>query len=206
MNTTTNPSQRAKQELLLTAGTEPPSRDHTSSVDAAYATAPGAEHRTFELTVASAYDMWLLTTFTGYAGEDLWVSSFTSFQPIEMKLTYRQGTLELPEVRWLADRIFESRLGGSTLQSAAGEVPSATDNSPRPHVLAEFAEQVHKYLDAYDVVEMVKDVSSITDRSYFDVAARAVPCPSKDLAAFELHLLRCVDCIRLTYIDDFYLR
>jgi hypothetical protein len=190
----------------MTAGADAQHRDHASSVDAAFATAPGTEHRTFELTVASIYDMWLLTTFTGYAAEDLWVSSFTPFRPLEMKLTYRQGTLELPEVRWLVDRIFESRLGTSTLQSAADGVPSATANSPRPHVLAEFAEQVHKYLDAYDVVEMVKDVSSVADRSYFDVAARTVPCPSKDLAAFELHLLRCMACIRLTYIDDFYLR
>jgi len=177
-----------------------------SSREAAYATPPGAEHRTIELTVSSIYDMWLLTTFTGYAGEALWVSCFTPFRPIEMKLTYRESTLELPEVRWLIDRIFESDLGSKTLRSAAGDVPPEMVSPPRPHVLAEFAEQVHKYLDAYDVVEMVKYVSSVIDRSYFDVAARTVPCPSKDLAAFELHLRRCMDCIRLTYIDDFYLR
>jgi len=206
MNTQTNPSPRTEQEHQLTAGTENLCREGTNFENAAYETPTGAEHRTFEMTVASTYDVWLLTTFTGYAGEDLWVSSFTNDRPVDLKLTFRPGTLELPEFRWLIDHFFDSDLARKTLRCATGDVPSQIASPRRPHVLAEFAEQVHKYLDAYDVVEIVKYVSTAIDRIYFDVAARTVPCPSKDLAAFEQHLLRCMDCIRLTYIDDFYLR
>lgn len=174
MNTTTNPSPRTEHAQTVTAGAEPKRRDHSTNANAPYETPQGAEHRTFELTVTSVYDLWLLTTFTGYAGEDLWVSPLMPFRPLQMKLTYRQGTLELPEVRWLVDRIFESDLARTTLRCATGEMPPGMASFPRPHVLAEFAEQLHKYLDSYDLAEMVKYVSTAGDHRYFDVASRTV--------------------------------
>lgn len=204
MNTTKNPSQRTEQERQLTAGTEHQSRDHKSSANAVYETPQGAEHRTFELTVASIYEMWLLTTFTGHAGEDVWVSSFLPFRPLEMKLTYRPGTLELPEVRWLVDRIFQFDLGSKTLRSGADNAPSEQTRLPRPAVLAALADQIHLYLDDYDVIALVKCLD-ISDRLRIDVATKSVP-PVDQFAAFEAHVAACIQCVRLTYIDDSFLR
>ena len=42
---------------------------------APYATPPGAEERTFELTVDSIYELWLVTTFTAWFGEEFWATS-----------------------------------------------------------------------------------------------------------------------------------
>ncbi|HSI49173.1 MAG TPA: hypothetical protein VLA61_12950 [Ideonella sp.] len=194
-----NPSQRTEQELHLTAGTD-------LERDAAYETPHGAEHRTVELTVSTGYESWLMTTFTGWAGERLWMSPYLHFGPVAMKLTYRPGTLEPPEVRWLIERIFELDLGSKTLRPAADGVPLEATRSPHPHVLSEFAEHVHKYLDAYDVASVVKQVVPAIDRPSLDVATRTAPSPSQDLAAFERHMRCCIACIRLTYLDDSFLR
>lgn len=200
----TKPSIRTEQEHQLTAGTEPQRRDHKSNANVAYETPPGAEHRTFELTVASIYEMWLLTTFTGHAGEDVWVNSFLPFRPLEMKLTYRPGTLELSEVRWLVDRIFQFDLGSKSLRCGASTAPFELNEFPQPDVLAALAEQIHLYLDDYDVVALVKCID-IDDRLRIDVATRTVPSVDQ-FAAFEAHVVACIQCVRLTYVDDSFLR
>lgn len=164
-----------------------------------YETPPGAEARTLELTVDSSYEMWLLITFTGHAGEDLWVSSFLPFRPIEMKLTYQPGTLELPEVRWLVDRIFQFGLGSKTLRSAAGEEDCAAIRSPRPDVLLKVAAQIHRYLADYDIAALVMCIEA-SNWVRADVATKSIP-PVGDTAAFETHVEACIQCVRLTYLD-----
>ena len=177
---------------------------HSLHEAAPYETPQGAEARTLELTVDSSYEMWLLITFTGHAGEDLWVSSFLPFRPIEMKLTYRPGTLELPEVRWLVEHIFRFDLGSKTLRAAVGEEDCAAMRSPRPDVLLKVATQIHLYLDDYDVVALVKNIEA-SDRVRMDVATNAIP-PIDDTAAFEAHVEACIQCVRLTYLDDSFQR
>jgi hypothetical protein len=204
MNTTKNPSQRTDNERL-TSGDDAQHRDPTRSVDAAYKTPQGAEYRTFELTVESGYEMWLVVTFTGHAGELLWVSTYLPFLPIEMKLTYRPGTFEMPEVRWLVDRIFQFDLGSKTLRCTAGDALGVTTRHPRPDVLMKVASQIHLYLDDYDIVALVESIDDLSDRLRMDVATKAIP-PFDDRAAFEAHLAACVQCVRLTYIDDSFLR
>lgn len=177
---------------------------HRRQETAPYETPPGAKARTLELTVDSSYEMWLLITSTGHAGEDLWVSSFLPFRPIEMKLTYRPGTLELPEVRWLVGRIFQFELGSKTLRWAAGEEDCAAIRSPRPDVLLKVAAQIHMYLDDYDVVALAQNIEA-SDRVRMNVATKAIP-PVSDTAAFEAHVEACIQCVRLTYLDDSFKR
>lgn len=200
----TNPSSRTEQELHLTAGSDLQSRDLVSGASAAQKTPEGVERRTFELTVASTYEMWLLTTFTSHVGEHLWVSSFVPFRPIEMRLTYQPNALALAEVRWLVERIFKFDLGSKTLRSAAGTASSEQARLPRPDVLAKLADRIHLYLDDYDVVALVKSIDT-TERLRMNVATKAVPSVDQ-LAAFEAHLVACIQCVRLTYIDDSFLR
>lgn len=204
MNTSTNPSQRTDCEQRLTAGADTQHRDLMSGADAAYKTPQGAEHRTFELTVDSSYEMWLLVTFTGHAGEHLWVSSYLPFQPIATKLTYRLGTLELPEVRWLVDNILQFERGSETLRCAAGDAPILPPRRLRANVLEKVASQLHLYLDDYDIVGLVASIDDFSDRLRLDVATKAIP-PADDLAAFEAHLCACIECVRRTYIDDSFL-
>lgn len=205
MTKNTHPSRRTEGKRHQTSALRHRGRDHANGIEPVYRTPQGAEHRTFELTVDYVYEMWLLVTFTGHAGERLWVSSYLPFQPIEMKLTYRPDTLELPEVRWLVERIFQFELGSRTLRSAAGELASNATRSPRPEALMKLATQLHKYLDAYDIVALVKDIDDVSARVRMDVATKAIP-PVAHTAAFEEHVVACFLCVRLTYIDDSFER
>lgn len=71
-------------------------------------------------------------------------------------------------------------------------------------MLATLADRIHLYLDDYDVVALVKCIDT-TDRLRIDVATKAVP-PADQGEAFEAHVVACVQCVRLTYIDDSFLR
>jgi hypothetical protein len=204
MNTNTNPSQSTEEQLTSHAPVE--NQYFSSRIADQYDTPAEAQHRTFELSLASPYEAWLLTTFTMSVGERLWVSSYRPFEPVNVKLTFRQGTLELPELNWLLERA----LNVSARASAGPQRPTVQRrDNPRPlrwEVLSTLAKSVDHYLRSYDVIAMVKDLAPVMDRAHFDVAAWNIPSPRDNPEAFEKHMSIFTDCLALSYVDDSYLR
>lgn len=206
MNTNINPSTSTEEQHAATNDAAS-SQGLADGDDAPYETPIGATHRTFELSFNSTYELWLLTTMTMGVGERLWVGSFCPFiDPVLAKMTFRQGTLELPELTWLLERVLNlSAPVGHALPLCVSE--HATQQRPlRWEVLSALARHIHGYLDLFDVIAMVKHLAPVMDRAHFDVAALNVPSPRDDLPAFERHMRICRDCLRLAYVDDTYLR
>ena len=102
------------------------------------------------------------------------------------------------------ERIFKLDLGSRTLRTTARNTLPETAHLPRPEVLVELANRIHLHLDDYDVVALLKCIDTC-DRLRIDVATKAVP-PADQLEAFEAHVVACIQCVRLTYIDDSFLR
>jgi len=163
-----------------------------------------SEHRTFNVVLASLYELWQLSTFVSWADEALLMDVRAS-EDINLLLTLRPDTLDLPELCWLFTNFFQFGAGAACLRltNAQSRLPA---EPPRKDLLSAFAEQVHNYLDLFDVPAIVKYLVREVDRAHLDVVLRRVPCPEHDPDGFERHLRICMDCIRLTYIDDSFKR
>jgi hypothetical protein len=196
MNTTINPSQSTEKQ---TANASVENQHFSSRIADPYDTPTDALHRTFELSLTSPYEAWLLTTFTMSVGERLWVSSYRPLQQVKVKLTFRQGTLELPELTWLLERVLR-------VSARPSEQRRQHARPLRWEVLSTLAKHVDHYLRSYDVIAMVKDLAPVMDRAHFDVAAWNIPSPRDNLEAFEKHMSIFTDCLALAYVDDSYLR
>lgn len=170
---------------------------------APYATPPGAEERTFELAVDSIYELWLVTTFTGWFGEEFWATSPLPFQRLHMKLTFKEKTLTLAGFRWLLERVFRLQRGSEALSCAAAR-PSQRhhDAGPGRTVLRTLAEMVHLYLAEYNLSALLVDAPDMPEPLALRVLNKAVPTSEEALETHEAYLRVCFDCVRLTYIDE----
>ena len=167
-----------------------------------YTPPAGAEHLTFDIVAASRYQMWLWTTFTAWAGEAVWADALV-ITPIAMRLTYREGTLALPELRWLAERVFRCERGSECVRMAEPAATVEAHREVRLDVLVAQANWFHKYLDMFDrraLLDRLADVHAVEVRT--EVLGRTIPSVACDIDTFEPHLRVCVECARLTYYDD----
>jgi hypothetical protein len=160
-----------------------------------YPTPPDAESRTVKVLVASLYEAWLLTTFTGWAGEKLWQSRGLPFSASTLKLTFRPGTLRRTEAHWLAERVLRLELATPLRQTDAGPQPDAA-------ALLTTAEQAHRYLNDYDFLALVQDIEDVAPRVRMDLATRTLPPADDGLDSIQQHLRACAKCFRLTYLDE----
>lgn len=170
---------------------------------APYATPLGAEERTFELTVASIYELWLVTTFTAWFGEKFWATPPQPFKRLHMKLTFKEKTLTLAGFRWLLERVFRLQLGSEALSCVATPPSQRLDDAdPGRTVLETLAEMVHLYLAEYNLSALLADAPTAPDQVTLRVLNRAVPTGDESLETHEAYLRVCFDCVRLTYIDE----
>lgn len=169
-----------------------------------YETPKGAEHRTFEFSVGSSCDLWLITTFTGWAGERLWVSAPLPFGPTPLKLTFRQDSLELPEVRWLVERVLRLAVASQTLTGASTEERGEV---LRQHVLDKLVRLVDQYLSEFDLQALLWELSSLPSSVRARLLDGQPPSSGDGLPAYEAYLCAAFDCIKLTYCrEDNYRR
>lgn len=167
-----------------------------------YATPPGAEERTFELTVGSIYELWLVCTFTGWFGEEIWTSPPLPFKQLDMKLTFKEKALTFADFRWLLERVFRLQRGSETLRCAeAGPSSLQDDCGPSKFVLDTLAQKVHLYLAEYDLSALLDDAVA-TEHLTSRVLNKAVPTCEEGLETHEAYLQLCFDCVRLTHIDE----
>ncbi|MGM9481825.1 hypothetical protein ACS5PN_11635 [Roseateles sp. NT4] len=185
-----NPSQRTEHDYFLARRANAPRQD--------------TEHRTFTVELASRYEVWQFATFIGRAGQDLHLTN-TSPDSFTLRLTLRPNTIELPEFCWLLENFFQLAAGAHCLQLNEAQAQLAA-RPPRAALLTAFAEQVHRYLDMFQMPALVRSVTPKLDRAHLAVAVRNVPSPEQDPDGFERHLRICMNCIRLTYLDDGFLR
>lgn len=172
-----------------------------------YATPAGAEGRTFELTVDSIYELWLVDTFTGWSYEKLWTSEPHPFDELDMKLTFKERTIAIEDLRWLLERVFRLHRGSSTLRCPLVR-PSSRRSSGGPSklVLDTLVQKVHLYLTGYDLSALLDDVPAAGDWA-LRVKNKSIPTFEDGLAACEAYLQVCFDCVRLTYFyETNYLR
>lgn len=174
-----------------------------NNTDTPYATPPGAEERTFELIVDFAYELWLVTTFTAWFGEDFWSTPPLPFQELHMKLTFKENTLTVAGFRWLLERVFRLRRGSAGLSCAVTN-PSQRhhDTGPSMMVLQTLAQKVHLYLAEYNLSALIADLPTAPGQMALRVLNRAVPTRDEGLETHEAYLRVCFDCVRLTYIDE----
>lgn len=169
-----------------------------------YETPEGAEHRTFELSVVSSYEVWLLTTFTGWAGERLWVSSPLPLGPTPLKLTFRQDSLELPEVRWLVERVLRLPVASQTLTGGSTE---ERREALRQYILDELVRLADLYLSEFDLRALLWELWSVPALVCAKLLEGRPPSSGDGLPAYEAHLCAAFDCIKLTYCrEDNYRR
>lgn len=168
-----------------------------------YITPTGAEERTFELTVDFVYELWLVTTFTAWFGEDFWSTPPLPFQELRMKLTFKERTLTFAGFRWLLERVFRLRRGSAGLSCAATK-PSQRhhDAGPGRTVLETLAEMVHLYLAEYNLSALLADAPDMPEPLALRVLNKVVPTAEEGLETHEAYLRVCFDCVRLTYIDE----
>ncbi|MGE0672763.1 MAG: hypothetical protein AB7O64_06890 [Methylibium sp.] len=205
MNTNTNPSQSTEEKLLSTVEAAK-NRSFVRDADLPYVTPAGAEHRTFEVQPRSSYERWLLMTITVGVVERSWLNSYCHLVPLRLKLTFREGTLEQPELNWFFERVmYVPTQASDAIQHCAAEQPMQR-RPLRWEVLSVLANDAHTYLAMFDVIAMVKDLAPVMDRAHFNVAALNIPSPNDDLNAFEQHMRILRDCLALAYADDSYLR
>lgn len=168
-----------------------------------YATPLGAEARTFELTVASAYELWLVCTFTGWWGERIWATPPLPFRELALKLTYKSGTLTGADFRWLLERVFRLRRGSETVKDGVATlVRGQGDGGPNKAVLCKLARMVHLYLEEYDLPMLIADVPSAPEPLTTRVLEQAMPTEAEELEVHEAYLQLCFDCVRCTYVDE----
>jgi hypothetical protein len=155
-----------------------------------------------ELTVASIYEFWLVCTFTGWFGEEMWASPPLPFKQLDMKLTFKAKTLTFADFRWLLERVFRLQRGSETLHCAVVRPSSLQDDSgPNKFVLDTLAQKVHLYLADYDLSALLDDAAA-TEHLTWRVLNKAVPTCEEGLETHEAYLQLCFDCVRLTYIDE----
>ncbi len=82
-----------------------------------YATKPGSEDRTFRFRVEFEKDIVPLTALIKWAVEEGWQSK-EGGADTEVKVTLRQGTLNIHELRWLFDTIVDCHVAVQTLALA----------------------------------------------------------------------------------------
>jgi len=82
-----------------------------------YATKPGAEDRTFRFRVEFEKDIVPLSALINWAVEEGWQSR-EGGADIQVKVTLREGTLTLGEMRWLFDTIADCHVAVQTLSLA----------------------------------------------------------------------------------------
>lgn len=167
-----------------------------------YTPPASAEHLTFDIVAASRYEMWLWTTFTAWAGTAFWADNLVT-TPIPMRLTNREDTLALPELRWLAERVFRCKRGGDCVRMAEPAATMEAHQDVRLDVLVAQANWFHKYLDMFDrraLLGRLADEHAVEVQA--EVLSRTVPSVACDIDTFELHLRVCVECARLTYYVD----
>lgn len=199
----TNPSQRTEQGHIAGASRAmPPKTDNNRAKPEA---TQDRESRTFQLSLASLYELWQVVTFMGWAGDGIQMSPVGGYSRINAKLTVRPGTLEAPEFHWLVEHFFVLDAGTASLHLTATQ-SALLERHPRLAVLTRFAEQVHKYLDMHDVAAMLEYLNPQMDKAHLDVATRTIPGPQHDLERFKEHLRICMNCIRLSYVDDSFAR
>lgn len=172
-----------------------------------YATPAGAEDRTFELTIDSIYELWLVATFTGWSCEKLWTSEPYPFGELDMKLTFKERTIAIEDLRWLLKRVFRLRRGSSTLRSALARPPRRLSNGgPSKLVLDTLVQRAHLYLAGYDLSALLNDAPAAGNWA-LRVKNKTIPTFEEGLAACEAYLQVCFDCVRLTYFyETDYLR
>lgn len=193
---TNNPSQRTEHPTCLLASADGAEQNQTVE---------GTADRTYNFIVASNYEAWQLFTFLGRAGESLTGAAPPTLGSRHISLTLRPKTLRASEVHWLAKHAFQLTFGSHSLNLTASQRVSAA-HAPRPEVLDEFLALVHGYLIPYDVIAMVKHLAPTMDRTHFDVAALNIPLATSDTEKFKSHLRVCMNCVRLSYLDDGFLR
>jgi hypothetical protein len=170
---------------------------------APYATPPGTEERTFELAVDSIYELWLVTTFTAWFGEEFWATSPLPFKGLHMKLTFKEKTLTLAGFRWLLERVFRLQRGSEALSCTATRSSQPHhDAGPGRTVLETLAEMVHLYLAEYNLSALLADAPDMPEPLALRVLNKVVPTAEEDLETHEAYLRVCLDCVRLTYIDE----
>lgn len=163
---------------------------------AAYETPAGAEHRTCRLAASSLDEVFLLTEFTGWAGERIWTDvSGYPFVPARVKLTFRAGTIDRPGLLWLAEHIFELRR--IEWLDTDG---SCYAGRPTPHTMRTVARQALHALCAVEAVRVEELLARIAAEGQtsaaisHDILAGAIP--SDDLPdtvdEFVRTTIRCV--------------
>ena len=169
----------------------------------AYDTPRGAEDRTFELTVASSYELWLVTTFTGWCGERVWTGPLSPFHELRMKLTFKEQTLTGADFSWLLDHVFRLQRGSETLQSRHGkETGQGTADHPSKPTLNRFVQIAHLYLKEYDLAGIADDIPAARSRLTRRLMDNAVPTVDESLDVYLNYLQVCFDCVRLTYFEE----
>lgn len=160
---------------------------------------PQEPQQTFTLTMSNGLDAWLLITLTGWAGTTLDVSNYMPWEPTELRMQFRKGTFGLAELRVLVGDILQFEEALRSLRCSR-DVESKQPCSSE--LLAELARHAHCYLDAFDVVALVRDTHGFDMRTKLDVVGRVIPSPETDHLGLIAHLRLCVACFRLTYLHE----
>lgn len=169
----------------------------------AYDTPRGAEDRTFEITVSSPYELWLVTTFTGWCGERVWASPPSPFHELHMKLTVKEQTLTEADFSWLLDHVFRLQRGSETLQSHPGkETGQGNADHPSKPTLNRLVQIAHLYLKEYDLAAIADEIPAARSRLMRRLIDNALPNIDESLDIYEAYLQLCFDCVQLTYFEE----